>query len=139
MGVSVELLEIKKINCDCGRVHEISRDTIFDASTTHNLNKMADEAGIYEAIWRPYQLREEYNDSWDHKEEDEFAEEIVTKAYELIPFLEKGYEDMKARPEHYKKFNAENGWGLYNNFLPWVRRYLDACKGNPDAIVEVSR
>ena len=139
MGVSVELKEVESINCDCGRVHEISRDIIYEANITHNLNKMANEAGIYEAIWRPYQLREEYDDSWDHKEETKFAKLITTKAHELIPFLEKGYDDMKARPEHYKTFDDPNGWGLYIYFLPWVKRYLDACKENPNAIVDVWR
>lgn len=46
---------------------------------------------------------------------------------------------MKARPEHYEEFNSINGWGLYENFVPFVEDYLNACKENPDAIIEVSR
>ena len=46
---------------------------------------------------------------------------------------------MKARPEHYKKFDSEYGWGLYIHFLPWVEKYLEACKNYPDAEISVSR
>jgi hypothetical protein len=84
------------------------------------LNKMADEAGIYEACWRPEEIG-------------------ATKASDIIPILEKGFEDMKTRPEHFKKFDSENGWGTYEDFLPWVESYLKACQEYPDATIEVSR
>ncbi len=93
---------------------------VFDANITHNLNKMADAAGIYEACWRPEEIG-------------------ATKASNIIPILEKGYKDMIARPEYFKKFDSENGWGTYKDFLPWVKSYLKACRKYPDAIIEVSR
>ena len=93
---------------------------VFDANITHNLNTMADAAGIYQACWRP----EEIN---------------ATKASDIIPILEKGFKDLKARPEHYKQFDSDNGWGTYKDFLPWVESYLNACKQYPDAIIEVCR
>ena len=37
------------------------REIMYNANITHNLGKMAEEAGIYEALWRPYQLKEGYN------------------------------------------------------------------------------
>ena len=93
---------------------------VFEANITHNLGRMPQEAGIYEACWRP--------------------EEIGAKqAVDIIPLLEKGLADLEARPEYFKQFNATNGWGEYEDFVPWVRKYLDACKAWPDAEIEVSR
>lgn len=95
-------------------------EIVYDANITHNLGAMANEAGIYQHLWRPEELG-------------------ITKASELIEPLTKGILDMKARPDHYKQFNAANGWGLYEHFVPWLEKYLDACKEYPDAVVEVSR
>jgi hypothetical protein len=100
--------------------NEFETKCVFNANITHNLNKMADEAGIYEACWRPEEIG-------------------ATKASDIIPILEKGFEDMKTRPEHFKKFDSENGWGTYEDFLPWVESYLKACQEYPDATIEVSR
>ena len=100
--------------------NEFETDCVFDANITHNLGKMADAAGIYYACWRP--------------------EEINCKlARDIIPILEKGYEDMKSRPDYFKQFDSPNGWGLYIHFLPWVEKYLEACKTYPDAEISVSR
>jgi len=93
---------------------------LFDANITHNLGTMAEEAGIYKHLWRP----EEIN---------------IKNAGELIEPLEKGLNLMKADPERFKQFNAENGWGLYKHFVPWVEKYLEACKENPKALISSSR
>jgi len=93
---------------------------VYWANITHNLGKMAAEAGIYEALWRP----EEIN---------------VTTAAQLIPLLETGLETLRANPIDYEEFNPENGWGDYDGLVAFVRRYLKACKENPDATISVSR
>jgi hypothetical protein len=93
---------------------------LYDANITHNLGKMATKAGIYEHLWRPEEIG-------------------ITKAGELIEPLEKGLADMKTRPEYYKQFNAKNGWGLYEHFVPWIERYLEAAKLHPKADIGVSR
>lgn len=93
---------------------------VFSANITHNLNSMADAAGIYQACWRPEEIGAKY-------------------ASDIIPLLEKGLEDLKSRPEYFKQFNSPNGWGMYENFVPWVEKYLAACKENPDAEIQVSR
>ena len=36
---------------------ETSPHSVFDANITHNLGKMAGEAGIYEALWHPERTR----------------------------------------------------------------------------------
>ena len=47
--------------------------------------------------------------------------------------------ELKSRPEYFKQFNAANGWGTYEHFVPFVEGYLDACLQYRDAIVGVSR
>ena len=101
-------------------LYAVRRTEVFDTNITHNLGQMADAAGIYYACWRP--------------------EEIGAKhANDIIDILEDGLNDMKARPDYYRQFDSPNGWGTYDNFLPWVEKYLLACKENPDAEIEVSR
>lgn len=114
-----EILE-KFPNAEPFDENEFETTCVYDANITHNLGKMASEAGIYKACWRP----EEIN---------------ATKAGDIILILEKGIKDMKKRPDFYKQFDAENGWGTYKDFIPWLEDYLDACKKYPDAIIEVSR
>ena len=115
-------------------------EDLFWTNITHNLGEIADEAGIYEALWRPHRLKEDYNiPEDDHEAEWKFEEENKTIAKDIIPLLEKGLADLKARPEHFEKFNSPNGWGMYEHFVPFVEKYLEACKEYPDAIIRVSR
>lgn len=103
------------------QIQEIESDEdVYWANITHNLNKMAKEAGIYEHLWRPDEIN-------------------ITKAKELIEPLTEGLKKLKEDPEHYEQFNSENGWGLYKNFVPFVEKYLNACIEFPDATVRVSR
>lgn len=95
-------------------------EELYSANITHNLGKMAAEAGIYKALWRPEEIGAE-------------------KAHDIIPIVTKGLADLKARPDYFKQFNAPNGWGLYKNFVPFVEKYLEALNDNPNAIIQVSR
>ncbi len=101
-------------------VEQSDSDRVFSANITHNLARMAEAAGIYQACWRPEEIG-------------------VAKAGHLILFLRKGLEKLRADPEQYRTFNALNGWGTYDQFVPWVERYLAACETYPDADVSVSR
>ena len=101
-------------------VYLTEQERVYQANITHNLGKMAQEAGIYYALWRPEEIGK-------------------TKASEIVELLEIGLADLKSRPEHFEQFNSDNGWGLYKNFVPFVEKYLDACREYPDAIIEVSR
>jgi hypothetical protein len=92
----------------------------YSANITHNLNRMAEAAGIYYHLWRP----------------DEIG---IKTAGELIEPLETGLAKMKVDPEHYKKFDADNGWGGYDDFVPWIERYIEACKTHPKTIISISR
>lgn len=94
--------------------------TVYSNNITHNLNEMAQEAGIYEHLWRP----------------DEIG---ITKASELIEPLYKGLVLLKSDPDRFKAFNPSNGWGNYNSLVQFVEDYLAACQEDPDAEVSVSR
>lgn len=131
-----------KTKCDsCGHEHEeYAQEYLYDANITHNLGEMAEKAGIYEALWRPHRLRSDYNiEEKDYKGESRFEDSVSIKAREIIPLLEKGLKDLKARPSYFKKFNSPNGWGTYEHFVPFVEKYLNACLENPDAIIKVDR
>lgn len=95
-------------------------DLVFRANITHNLINMAEEAGIYECLWRP----EEVN---------------ITKADQLIAPLSHGLRIMKRDPKRFEKLNPPNGWGSYEAFVPWIERYLIACITYPEAEVSVWR
>lgn len=99
---------------------EVRLTTIYDANITHNLNKMADEAGIYKHLWRPEEIG-------------------ITKAAQLIDPMREGLALMKSDPPRFEKHNPSNGWGTYEHFLSFVEGYLAACEENPNASVEVSR
>ena len=97
-----------------------SEDEVFTYNITHNLNRMAMDAGLYEALWRP-------------------DENSITKAAQLIEPLEKGLALLRAEPERFKVFNPSNGWGNYEGLVKFVAEYLSACRIYPEAEVEVSR
>jgi len=120
MSLDVYLTRKKWVSYDEGKTHTEENEEVYWANITHNLNKMAGEAGIYEALWRPEEIGK-------------------TKANEIVKLLEKGLADLKTRPKHFETFNSPNGWGMYEHFVPFVEKYLEACKEYPDAIIEVSR
>lgn len=92
----------------------------YSANITHNLNKMASEAGIYECLWRP----------------DEHG---ITHARQIIEPLTAGLALMATEKARFEAFNPPNLWGTWENFVLWCARYLQACRDNPDALVRVSR
>lgn len=134
MSLDITLKIKKHVSEDDCKTWEEFYEEVYRCNITHNLGKMASEAGLYEALWRPYRLKEDYIEADFHKEL-EYESKTVTLAQELIPHLEKGLEDLEMRPEHFEKFDAPNGWGTYINFVPFVSDYLDACKEYPKAIV----
>ena len=134
MSLDITLKIKKHVSEDDCKTWEEFYEEVYRCNITHNLGKMASEAGLYEALWRPYRLKEDYIESDFHKEL-EYESKTVTLAQELIPHLEKGLEDLEMRPEHFEKFDAPNGWGTYINFVPFVYKYLEACKEHPKAMV----
>ena len=94
--------------------------SVFSRNITHNLNKMAEAAGIYKHLWRPEEIG-------------------IIKAAELIEPLRVGLALLVNNPIRFKQFNASNGWGTYENLVSFVTEYIAACEENPDAEVTVSR
>ena len=140
MSLDVTLYRNYHVSYDGGITFEPRQEEVYSANITHNLGEMAGKAGIYEALWRPHRLKEGYNiPEGDHDAEYKFEEANPSKANEIIPVLEKGLADLKARPKHYEKFNASNGWGMYDNFVPFVEKYLDALKEFPEADIDIWR
>ncbi len=101
-------------------VADVESPYLYTANITHNLNKMAEAAGIYQHLWRP----------------DEIG---VTRAEELIAPLTDGFARLQAAPGTYRAHNPPNGWGSYEGLVQFVADYLDACKANPTATVKVWR
>ncbi len=99
--------------------HEYEEDYYYTDNITHNLNKMAKEADLYNALWHPEKLN-------------------ITKAADLIDILREGLHKLKLDPDKYTKFNPENGWGSYETLVEFVDNYLNACYKFPDAEIEVS-
>lgn len=93
---------------------------VYDANITHNLSRMAREAGVYDCLWEP-------------------TESGFTTASQIIAPLEKGIAAMEAEPERFRPLDARNGWGTYEQFLPWLRNVLAACREHPDATIRVHR
>jgi hypothetical protein len=81
---------------------------------------MADEAGIYELLWRPEEIG-------------------ITHASQLVEPLKSGLQKLKDTPELFKKFNPANGWGSYGDLVSFVEVYLKACLEHPKARVSASR
>jgi hypothetical protein len=93
---------------------------VFSRNITHNLNRMADAAGIYLPLWLP----------------DECG---IVKAKQLVEPLTQGLSKLLAKPGTYKAFNPPNGWGDYDGLVDFVTDYLMACQMYPEAKVSVWR
>jgi hypothetical protein len=140
MSLDVTLYRNYLVSYDEGKTLEPKREEVYSANITHNLGKMASEAGLYEALWRPHRLKPGYDiPEDDYKAEWEYEEANPVRAHEIIEIIEKGLADMKDRPKHYEKFNSPNGWGLYKHFVPFIEKYLAALKEFPEAQVECDR
>lgn len=119
---------------DNGRTYELSPEeapeqaqmvdevttTLYTDNITHNLNKMAEEAGLYKFLWTPESVG-------------------ITTAAGLVTPLSVGLARLKADPDHFKTFNPESGWGDYETLVEFVNNYLTACYAYPEAKVCVSR
>lgn len=93
---------------------------VYSANITHNLNRMASEAGIYQCLWRPGEIG-------------------IERAKQLIEPLTEGLALLESDPERFEAFNPSNGWGTYERLVSFVREYLMACMCYPDATVSVWR
>lgn len=93
---------------------------LFAANITHNLTRMASEAGIYNTLWRP-------------------DENGIEEAWQCIEPLTDGLLKLIKGRSYFEQFNSPNGWGLYEHFVPFVVEVLTACCDHPSATVQASR
>lgn len=93
---------------------------VFDRNITHNLGEMANKAGVYNALWRT-------------------KESGFETAQEIIPALKEGLDLLLQKPDEFKKYNPENGWGNYDNLVEFVKETLKACKEYPEAKIKTWR
>lgn len=93
---------------------------VYSANVTHNLNRMASEAGVYKALWRPEEIE-------------------VSQAKQLTPILEEGIQLLRSDPSRFKQLNPENGWGTYDVLIKFMEGYLVACREHPDATIRTWR
>lgn len=92
---------------------------VYWRNITHNLTKMASEAGIYKHLWHPEELG-------------------ITYARDLIEPIRAGIARLIAEPDRFKAFNPSNGWGSYEALLEFAQEYADACERHPEATVRTS-
>ena len=101
--------------------------SVYSGNITHNLGKMASEVKLsngmtlYQVLWRP-------------------DEQVGLKyAKDISELLDEGWNILMADPEHFKKFDPDNGWGSYEGLEKFVYNYRNACWDNPDAELSISR
>ena len=114
MSLDVSLEGVHCSHCNRGG------EDVYHANITHNLGGMAEAAGIYKALWRPEEIG-------------------ITHAKQLIEPLRAGVVWLREHETEARKHDAPNGWGLYEHFLPFVEKYLEACIANPETLVRASR
>jgi hypothetical protein len=125
-GQTVEISEAEWYEQNPGRRpfrldgENVVTNVAYSSNITHNLNSMAEEAGIYKELWRPEEIG-------------------IAEAKDLIEPLRNGLHRLKLDPERFKKFNPKNGWGNYEGLVKFVENYLNACYEFPDAKIEVCR
>ena len=103
----------------CGHCNR-EDECVFQSNVTGNLARMATAADIGDALWRPGEIG-------------------ITKASQLIDPLTKGLAWLKENRSEALKYQPPNGWGTYDDFVPWVAAYLAACVKYPNATVSVWR
>ena len=119
MSLDVYLMQEVTRKCECCDREGTFQEEVFESNITHNLSKMANLAGIYDALWNP-------------------IENQMTLAEDIIEPLTEGLKKLKDKPEFYKELNPENGWGNYELFIKFIEEYLNACIKYPKAIIGVS-
>ncbi len=92
---------------------------VFRGNTTHNHGKLARALGIYQHLWRPHEIE-------------------ITEAHQLSDPLFAALKKLRANPEFYSQYDAENGWGSAAYFSDFIEEVLRECLKHPNARVSVS-
>ena len=104
------------LECPCCKSSLYERFNI-----THNLARMAREAGFYDSLWRIDEM------------------DCTPTARELLPEWRAGLAVLEGDPEKFSVFDASNGWGTYKSFVPWLKQLIEAAEEYPGAAVRIWR
>ena len=98
---------------------ELVQDDIvlFETNITHNCVNMVNQAGLYVPLW----------DSDGYKAKD------------IIHSLSSGINQMIKNPYYFSRYEAKNGWGTLDQFIPWLLDVLKACYLYQDAEIRIDK
>lgn len=85
---------------------------VYSESISANLTAIAVAVGIERHLWSP-------------------ASVGITRADEMVPALTEAIAKLKADPDQFFKYDAPQRWGIYEQFLAYLERYLAQCKRYP--------
>lgn len=91
--------------------------TIFETNMTHNLTGLWSFIKVYDALYM------------SDKE----------LAGEHLGALEVGLDFMIEHEKECREFDAPNGWGTYDQALPWLQSVVEAFRRFPKATIRVSK
>lgn len=117
--MSLDISFSEELKCpDCDKV--ITTFEVYSTNITHNLIRMASQIGVYNCLWCPEDVG-------------------INRAKDMITTLQDGIKRMVKEPEICRSFDSPNGWGTYDDFLPWLCDILQACETYPDSIISISK
>ena len=111
---------------------------VLRINITHNLAKMASKvplewtdtqtgqyfnSDLYNVLWRP---------------EEVFVDTVISLEMLTKP-LEIGLKYLLSHEKQLSKYNPENGYGHYEDFVYCLPQYIRACYKWPNAILEIDR
>lgn len=90
--------------------------TVYDGEITFNVRTMLVEAGLPDSLRSLDSLT---------------AAEAQDQVYEA-------WKELRTRPSHYRPLQASNGWGTYDQLVPWIKELYIALRTHPRGVVHVS-
>ena len=60
------------------------------------------------------------------------------RCFEAAPILAHAWREMRRNPARYRRFEASNGWGTYDQFMPYLTRFYAMARLHPNGIIRVS-
>lgn len=122
------------------RLTEPTKEVLW-INITHNLGKMASKVPITEPLVAK-KYRNLYYIMWRPNEFFKNGGDISPEKIELKDvrdYLEEALEYLLSHEKQLSKYNPENGWGHYENFVYCLPQYIRACYKWPNAILEIDR
>lgn len=116
---------------------------VLKINITHNLCEMASKIPI---IVNAYRKKEDryfdfksnlYKLMW--RPEEIFTDQEEIKLSDVCAPLCRALSYLLANEKKLSKYNPENGWGHYENFVYCLPQYIRACYKWPNAVLEVDR